>query len=468
MFLWTRSWKAGPINKDLEKIPGRCIPLNIGFLHLDFHVISSVRTCEKTTSENWTWFLPVQAATTQLPLVPLEAELADAPWRGPMANQSDFFNFGLTEGEFKDRGTIRIHPELGPAADGRWFLAPRCSLLRGNLLRNPSGIDMNWHIDIFQFGTMMILIMEVLQANNIYPYRTSIDTCLLNNLSCWWQTRCWIRSRMLQAGRDCLVTQCFIAVSLLSILCLCFPCPWRHPLLPLQQMRFGVGLCESCRSWGCPCVGNVVALNLGCMLSCNEQHFAVCQFWFPWTLYSFVAFWAKLQWYLCMLVAVSNVFWLLSWVPSRNSNVNVLCYCCQTSVDDSGTVGLLHRWATKIPYILRWKVELEMPITSLHLSKRCLWNAADAGRKNCSCFAQWLRGMYYTHGHSHSYRPMDLIVMKSRMVGVCDEVYSTSLRSVELSQTELVLEKGWRFQGGMAVQAKPCKRWCLLRTITAE
>jgi len=28
-------------------------------------------------------------------------------------------------------------------------------------------------------------------------------------------------------------------------------------------MRFGVGLCESCRSWGCPCVGNVVALNLG-------------------------------------------------------------------------------------------------------------------------------------------------------------------------------------------------------------
>ena len=53
---------------------------------------------------------------------------------------------------------------------------------------------------------------------------------------------------------------------------------------------------------------------------------------------------------------------------------------------------------------------------------------------------------------------MDLIVMKSCMVGVCDEVYSTSLRSVELSQTELVLEKGWRFQGGMAVQAKPCKR----------
>lgn len=31
-----------------------------------------------------------------------EAELADAPWRGPMANQSDFFNFGLTEGEFKE------------------------------------------------------------------------------------------------------------------------------------------------------------------------------------------------------------------------------------------------------------------------------------------------------------------------------------------------------------------------------
>ena len=35
----------------------------------------------------------------------MEAELADAPWRGPMANASDFFNFGNTEGEFKDGET---------------------------------------------------------------------------------------------------------------------------------------------------------------------------------------------------------------------------------------------------------------------------------------------------------------------------------------------------------------------------
>ena len=33
---------------------------------------------------------------------PTQAELADAPWRGPMSNQSDFFNFNLTEDEFKD------------------------------------------------------------------------------------------------------------------------------------------------------------------------------------------------------------------------------------------------------------------------------------------------------------------------------------------------------------------------------
>ena len=42
-----------------------------------------------------------------------EAELADAPWRGPMSNQSDFFNFNLTEDEFKEtvRRSIRLRFE---------------------------------------------------------------------------------------------------------------------------------------------------------------------------------------------------------------------------------------------------------------------------------------------------------------------------------------------------------------------
>jgi hypothetical protein len=60
-----------------------------------------------------------------------------------MANQSDFFNFGLPEGEFKDRP----HPDPSGAWPGGW-LTEGGSLLRDvpcswNLLRNPSGIDMN-------------------------------------------------------------------------------------------------------------------------------------------------------------------------------------------------------------------------------------------------------------------------------------------------------------------------------------
>lgn len=134
----TRSWKAGPINKGLEKIPGRCLPLNIGFLHLDFHVISS---CEKTATENWKWFLPVQAATTQLPLVhrPSWRTLpGGGPWR--INRISSTLGWRKVSSRTADpSGSIRSLARR--LADGRWFLAPRCSLFL-EPLEKPIG---NWH-----------------------------------------------------------------------------------------------------------------------------------------------------------------------------------------------------------------------------------------------------------------------------------------------------------------------------------
>ena len=58
---------------------------------------------------------------------PTQAELADAPWRGPMSNQSDFFNFNLTEDEFKD-WKESIQGETNPFLVGCFF-PPK---IRGN------------------------------------------------------------------------------------------------------------------------------------------------------------------------------------------------------------------------------------------------------------------------------------------------------------------------------------------------
>ena len=113
---------------------------------------------------------------------PTQAELADAPWRGPMSNQSDFFNFNLTEDEFKD-WKESIQGETNPFLVGCFFFPPKKRQLWYDMFDmcvsffSPKKI-MRWHSKKLMFHTwlqtcLLVMFWDFASAGDCQEINTS-------------------------------------------------------------------------------------------------------------------------------------------------------------------------------------------------------------------------------------------------------------------------------------------------------
>jgi len=116
---------------------------------------------------------------------PTQAELADAPWRGPMSNQSDFFNFNLTEDEFKD-WKESIQGETNPFLVGCFFFPPKKRQLWYDMFDmcvsffSPKKI-MRWHSKKLMFHTWLQTCLLVMFRD----FASAGDCQEINTFALW-------------------------------------------------------------------------------------------------------------------------------------------------------------------------------------------------------------------------------------------------------------------------------------------